>query len=99
LLALALVETVCKSRRGQVVALRIGRGVSVAAINAALRAGAGNQLPIAEDNRTIRRVGVPGFGVYHEPLHVGEWDDGRELDGRCMADGVTRLTRHGIGES
>jgi len=98
LLALGLVEPVCKSRRGIVVALRIGRGVSVAAIAAALRAGAGNQLPIAEDNRTVRRVGVPGFGVYHEPLHVSEWDDGRPLDGRCLARGGTRLTRHGNGE-
>jgi hypothetical protein len=100
LMALALVDPVCKSRRGIIVALRIRLGVSVADINAALRLKGNNKLPIAEDNRTIRRVYVAGGGVYYEPMHVGEWDDGRDLDGRRMADPPQplRLTRHGNGE-
>jgi hypothetical protein len=92
LLALALVDPICRSRRGVIVGLRVRLGVSVAAINAALRQGAGNRLPVAEDNRTVRRVSVAGGGVYHEPIHVDEWDDGRQLDGRCLggaAEGET----------
>lgn len=85
LLALSLVDPICKSRRGVIVGLRVRLGVSVAAINAALRQGAGNRLPIAEDNRTVRRM-TPKSAW--EPHHVDEWDDGRRLDGRCM-DGMT----------
>ena len=84
LLALALTDPICKRRRGVIVGLRVKAGVSVAAINAALRAGAGNKLPIAEDNRTVRRVSQTAY----EPHHVQAWDDGRRLDGRCM-DGMT----------
>lgn len=87
LLALALVDPICRSRRGVIVGLRVSLGVSIAAINAALRLGQGNRLPVAEDNRTVRRVSVAGGGVYHEPIHVNEWDDGRPLDNRCIEPG------------
>jgi hypothetical protein len=76
LLALALVDPICRSRRGVIVGLRIRLGVSVAAINAALRHGAGNQLPIAEDNRTVRRVIDRGV-TYYEQYHTEAWNDGR----------------------
>jgi hypothetical protein len=76
LLALALVDPICRSRRGVIVGLRVRLGVSVAAINAALRQGMGNQLPIAEDNQTVIRRTVRG-GAYYEPHHVDAWDDGR----------------------
>lgn len=74
LLALAICEPICRTRRGEIIALRLMQGVSVAAMNTALRAGMGNQLPIAEDNRTVRRVGKSTF----EARHVEAWDDGRE---------------------
>lgn len=73
LLALALVDPICKSRRGVIVGLRVRLGVSVAAINAALRLGGGNKLPIAEDNRTVRRVLASTF----EFVRTAAWDDGR----------------------
>ena len=78
LLALALVEPICKSRRGEIIALRIRVGTAVADINRALRQGAGNMLPIAEDNRTMRRVSAEGGGVYYEPIRVQAWSDGRD---------------------
>ena len=87
LLALALVEPICRSRRGVIVALRIKPGVSVAAINAALRAGAGNRLPVAEDSRTVRPKSYSGHGITFEQIHVDEWDDGRPLDNRCIGQG------------
>lgn len=77
LLAFGLVEPICRSRRGEIVGLRVKAGSSVAAINSALRAGAGNVLPIAEDNRTIRRVSAEGGGVYYEQIRTAAWDDGR----------------------
>ena len=76
LLALALVDPICRSRRGVIVGLRIRLGVSVATINAALRQGAGNKLPIAEDNRTVRRVMASTF----EHIRTAAWDDGRNGD-------------------
>lgn len=85
LMAMGLIEPVGRGRF--IRALRIRAGVSIAAINAALRVGAGNRLPVAEDNRTVRRVGVAGGGIYHEPIHVAEWDDGRPLDNRCIEPG------------
>lgn len=78
LLALGLVEPICKSRRGEIVALRIKAGTPVADINRALRAGAGNMLPIAEDNRTVKRVSAEGGGVYYEQVRVEAWSDGRD---------------------
>ena len=95
LLALGLIEAV---GRGRIIrALKIREGRSVAEINAALRQGMGARLPIAADNRTVRRVSEPG-GTYFEPQHVAAWDDGRELGcriGRVFR--ATRLTRNGIG--
>lgn len=85
LMAMGLIEPVGRGRF--IRALRIRAGVAISTINAALRTGAGNRLPVAEDNRTVRRVGVPGGGIYHEPIHVDEWDDGRELDNRCIEPG------------
>ncbi len=79
LLALGLIEAVGRGRT--IRALRIRSGVAVAEINTALRHGAGSRLPIAADNRTVRRVSEPG-GTYFEPQHVAAWDDGRELGGR-----------------
>lgn len=79
LLALALVEPICKSRRGEIIALRIRVGIPVADINRALRQGAGNMLPIAEDNRTVRRSpSEHGGGIYYEFVRTEAWDDGRE---------------------
>ena len=79
LLALALVEPICKSRRGEIIALRIRVGIPVADINRALRQGAGNMLPIAEDNRTVRRSPAEhGGGIYYEFVRTEAWDDGRE---------------------
>lgn len=76
LLALALVDPICKSRRGVIVGLRVRLGVSVAAINAALRLGGGNRLPIAEDNRTVRKVLASTF----EFVRTSAWNDGRNGD-------------------
>lgn len=79
LLALALVEPICKSRRGEIIALRIKAGVAEAEVNRALRQGAGNLLPIAEDNRTVRRAPAEyGGGIYYEFVRTTAWDDGRE---------------------
>jgi hypothetical protein len=76
LLALALVDPICKSRRGVIVGLRVRLGVSVAAITAALRQGAGNRQPVAEDNRTWRRV----MASTVEHVRTAAWDDGRNAD-------------------
>lgn len=72
-------------------------GVAMAAVKAALREHITHSVPVAEDNRTVRRVGVAGCGVYHEPIHVGEWDDGRSLNCNCTIGRVSRLTRGGNG--
>jgi hypothetical protein len=78
LMAYALVDPICQSRRGSIVGLRIRNGITLAAINTALRVGAGNRLPRAEDNQTVRRVNVPGGGIYFEQCHVRAWSDGRQ---------------------
>ena len=75
LLALGLVDPICRSRRGVIVALRVRLGVSVAAINAALRHGMGNQVPIAEDNRTVAIAA--GCVATFEFVRTKAWDDGR----------------------
>ena len=55
----------------------IRNGVSVASLHATLRAGIRHELPIAEDNRTVRRV----LAATYEPYHEAAWDDGRTLGG------------------
>lgn len=82
LMALGLIEPVGRGRF--IRALMIRRGVAISTINAALRAGAGNRLPRAEDNRTVRSKSYSGHGITFEQIHVDEWDDGRQLDNRCI---------------
>lgn len=75
LLALGLVHGV---GRRKTTALMLRPGVSMAAIKAALRSGIRERLPVAEDNRTVRRNTNVG-GQCYEPDHVAAWDDGRPL--------------------
>ena len=67
--------------RRRVTHAMIRNGVSVASINATLRAGMKSSLPVAEDNRTVQRTCVASGGVYFTQIHVDAWDDRRKLDG------------------
>ena len=75
LVALALVEVI---GRRTVQGVRPKPGVSIAAINAALRNGIRLRIPVAEDNQTVARVSAAGGGVYHEHIRTAAWADGRE---------------------
>lgn len=70
-----LVELIFTSRRRDAVGqVRLAPGVSVAAVNAALRDGIRDRLPVAEDNRTIARDGLASF----KHVRTMQWDDGRQ---------------------
>lgn len=66
-------------RRGVVTHATIKPGICVASLHAAMRGGAGNRLPVAEDQRTvIARRSRRGGGIHYDQIHVAAWDDGRE---------------------
>lgn len=71
-----LIEIVFTNRKRDAIGqVRLAPGVSVAAVNAALRDGIRDRLPLAEDSRTIAKDGLASF----KHVRVKAWDDGRPM--------------------